>query len=230
MDPRGQALKRHATHMLQFKPGADVAMLNGILNTIVTEGLYDRQYVEAQTSGFSAFADHIKEFTPEEMAPICGIPADLLRTVARTYARARSAIIFWGMGVSQHVHGTDNARCLIALALMCGQVGRAGTGLHPLRGQNNVQGASDTGLIPMFFPDYQSVETQNIRQKFEAAWGTKLDPKRGLTVVEIMDAVHAGQIKGMYVLGENPAMSDPDLNHAREALAHLEHLVVQDLF
>jgi formate dehydrogenase major subunit len=230
MDPRGQALKRHATHMLQFKPGADVAMLNGILNTIVTEGLYDRQYVEAQTSGFKAFADHIKDFTPEEMAPICGIPADLLRTVARTYARARSAIIFWGMGVSQHVHGTDNARCLIALALMCGQVGRAGTGLHPLRGQNNVQGASDAGLIPMFFPDYQSVEKQEIRQKFEAAWGTKLDPKRGLTVVEIMDAVHAGQIKGMYVLGENPAMSDPDLNHAREALAHLEHLVVQDLF
>ncbi len=230
MDPRGQALKRHAAHMLQFKPGTDVAMLNGILNTIVTEGLYDRQYVEAQTSGFKAFAEHIKDFTPEEMGPICGIPADLLRTVARTYARARSAIIFWGMGVSQHVHGTDNARCLIALALMCGQVGRAGTGLHPLRGQNNVQGASDAGLIPMFFPDYQSVETQDIRQKFEAAWGTKLDPKRGLTVVEIMDAVHAGQIKGMYVLGENPAMSDPDLNHAREALAHLEHLVVQDLF
>jgi formate dehydrogenase major subunit len=230
MDPRGQALKRHATHMLQFKPGTDVAMLNGILNTIVTEGLYDRQYVEAQTSGFKAFAEHIKDFTPEEMAPICGIPADMLRNVARTYARAKSAIIFWGMGVSQHVHGTDNARCLIALALMCGQVGRAGTGLHPLRGQNNVQGASDAGLIPMFFPDYKSVEAQDIRQKFEAAWGTKLDPKRGLTVVEIMDAVHAGQIKGMYILGENPAMSDPDLNHAREALAHLEHLVVQDLF
>jgi formate dehydrogenase major subunit len=230
MDPRGQALKRHATHMLQFKSGTDVAMLNAILNTIVTEGLYDRQYVEAQTSGFKAFAEHIKDFTPEEMAPICGIPADVLRTVARTYARARSAIIFWGMGVSQHVHGTDNARCLIALALMCGQVGRAGTGLHPLRGQNNVQGASDAGLIPMFFPDYKSVETQDIRQKYETAWGTKLDPKRGLTVVEIMDAVHAGQIKGMYILGENPAMSDPDLNHAREALAHLEHLVVQDLF
>jgi formate dehydrogenase major subunit len=230
MDPRGQALKRHATHMLQFKPGTDVAMLNGILNTIVTEGLYDRQYVEAQTSGFKAFAEHIKDFTPEEMAPICGIPAETLRTVARSYARAKSAIIFWGMGVSQHVHGTDNARCLIALALMCGQVGRPGTGLHPLRGQNNVQGASDAGLIPMFFPDYKSVEAQEIRQKYESAWGTKLDPKRGLTVVEIMNAVHAGQIKGMYILGENPAMSDPDLNHAREALAHLEHLVVQDLF
>jgi len=230
MDPRGQALKRHATHMLQFKPGADVAMLNGILNAIVTEGLYDRQYVEAQTANFKAFAEHIKDFTPEEMAPICGIPAQTLRAVARSYARAQSAIIFWGMGVSQHVHGTDNARCLIALALICGQVGRPGTGLHPLRGQNNVQGASDAGLIPMFFPDYRAVDNPAIRAVVEQAWGAKLDPKRGLTVVEIMKAVHADVIKGMYVLGENPAMSDPDLNHAREALAHLEHLVVQDIF
>src|SRR5205823_8839978 len=230
MDPRGQALKRHATHMLQFKPGTDVAMLNGILNTIVGEGLYDRQYVEAQTANFKAFAEHIKDFTPEEMAAICGIPADTLRTVARTYARAESAIIFWGMGISQHVHGTDNARCLIALALICGQIGRPGTGLHPLRGQNNVQGASDAGLIPMFYPDYRSVDDPEVRASVEKAWGARLDPKRGLTVVEIMKAVHAGTIKGMYILGENPAMSDPDLNHAREALAHLEHLVVQDLF
>jgi formate dehydrogenase major subunit len=230
MDPRGQALKRHASHMLQFKNGTDVAMLNGILNVIVTEGLYDRQYVEAQTSGFKPFAEHIAAFTPEEMAPICGIDADLLRTVARAFARAKSAIIFWGMGVSQHVHGTDNARCLIALALICGQVGRPGTGLHPLRGQNNVQGASDVGLIPMFFPDYKSVEAAEIRAKFEAAWNTKLDPHKGLTVVEIMHAIHDEQIKGMYIMGENPAMSDPDLNHARQALAHLEHLVVQDLF
>src|SRR6266849_1375056 len=230
MDPRGQALKRHATHMLQAKPGTDVAMLNGILNVIVAEGLYDKQYVQAHTDGFAAFAEHISDFTPEEMAPICGIPADLLRTVARTYARAKSAIIFWGMGVSQHVHGTDNARCLIALALMCGQIGRPGTGLHPLRGQNNVQGASDAGLIPMFFPDYRSVEDASIRSKVESVWGAKLDPKKGKTVVEIMDAVHADEIKGMYILGENPAMSDPDLNHAREALAALEHLVVQDIF
>jgi formate dehydrogenase major subunit len=230
MDPRGQALKRHAAHMLQFKPGTDVAMLNGILNTIVTERLYDRQYVEAQTSNFEAFAEHIKDFTQEEMAPICGIAAETLRAVARTYARASSAIIFWGMGVSQHVHGTDNARCLIALALICGQVGRPGTGLHPLRGQNNVQGASDAGLIPMFFPDYRAVDNADIRASVEKAWSAKLDPKRGLTVVEIMKAVHAGVIKGMYILGENPAMSDPDLNHAREALAHLDHLVVQDIF
>ena len=230
MDPRGQALKRHAWRMMQFKNGADVAMLNAMLNVIVTENLYDKQYVQTYTEGFEAFAEHVKDFTPEEMAPICGIDADILREVARTYARAESAIIFWGMGVSQHTHGTDNARCLIALSLITGQIGRPGTGLHPLRGQNNVQGASDAGLIPMFFPDYRSVENPEIRADAEKKWGVQLDPKRGLTVVEIMNAIHADTIKGMYIMGENPAMSDPDLNHAREALAHLEHLVVQDIF
>jgi formate dehydrogenase major subunit len=230
MDPRGQALKRHASHMLQFKNGTDVAMLNGILNAIVSEGLTDEQYIQTYVEGYAQFKESIKDFTPEEMAPICGIEADVLRTVARKFARAKSAIIFWGMGVSQHTHGTDNARCLIALSLITGQIGRPGTGLHPLRGQNNVQGASDAGLIPMFFPDYKSVENAEIRAKYENAWGMKLDPKKGLTVVEIMDAVHHDVIKGMYIMGENPAMSDPDLNHARQALARLEHLVVQDLF
>ena len=158
MDPRGQALKRHAWKMMQFKNGTDVAMLNGMLNVIIGEKLYDQQYVQTYVEGFDQLAEHVKDFTPEEMEPICGIPADTLREVARTFARAESAIIFWGMGVSQHTHGTDNARCLIALSLICGQVGRPGTGLHPLRGQNNVQGASDAGLIPMFFPDYKSVE------------------------------------------------------------------------
>jgi formate dehydrogenase major subunit len=230
MDPRGQALKRHAWKMLQFKNGADVAMLNAMLNVIVTEKLYDQQYVQTYVEGFGPFAESIKDFTPEEMEPICGIPADTLREVARTYARAHSAIIFWGMGVSQHTHGTDNARCLIALSLITGQIGRPGTGLHPLRGQNNVQGASDAGLIPMFFPDYKSVEKPEFREKAEKLWKVQLDPKEGLTVVEIMTAIHENVIKGMYILGENPAMSDPDLNHARQALAHLEHLVVQDLF
>jgi formate dehydrogenase major subunit len=230
MDPRGTAMKRHAWKMMQFKNGTDVAMLNAMLNVIVAEKLYDQQYIQTYVEGFDAWKENIKDFTPEEMAPICGIDADTLREVARAYARAESSIIFWGMGVSQHTHGTDNARCLIALALITGQIGRPGTGLHPLRGQNNVQGASDAGLIPMFFPDYKSVESPEIRAKYEQAWGVKLDPKRGKTVVEIMDAVHTDEIKGMYIEGENPAMSDPDLNHAREALAHLEHLVVQDLF
>ncbi|MBN8935154.1 MAG: formate dehydrogenase subunit alpha [Rhizobiales bacterium] len=230
MDPRGIAMKHHATHMLQFRNGADVAMLNGILNTIVAEKLTDEQYIQTYVEGFPQFAESIKDFTPEEMAPICGIEAETLRTVARKFARAKSAIIFWGMGVSQHTHGTDNARCLIALALITGQIGRPGTGLHPLRGQNNVQGASDAGLIPMFYPDYKSVESPDMIAKYENAWGMTLDRQKGLTVVEIMHAIHADKIKGMYVMGENPAMSDPDLNHARKALAHLEHLVVQDLF
>ncbi|GMQ89814.1 MAG: formate dehydrogenase subunit alpha [Gammaproteobacteria bacterium] len=230
MDPRGQALKRHATYMLQFKPGTDVALINALLNVIVSENLYNEEYVEAHTEGFENFRRHIADFTPEAMAEICGIDAGTLRTVARIYAKANASLIFWGMGISQHVHGTDNARCLIALAMVTGHVGRPGTGLHPLRGQNNVQGASDAGLIPMMYPDYQSVEAADIRAHFEDVWSTPLDARRGLTVVEIMDAVHADQIKGVYIMGENPAMSDPDAHHAREALAKLEHLVVQDIF
>ena len=230
MDPRGQALSRHATHMLQFKSGTDVALLNAMMNVIVAEGLHDPDYIERHTEGFEALKAHIAPFTPDEMAPICGIDAETIRTVARKYATAPASIIFWGMGISQHIHGTDNARCLISLALMTGQVGRPGTGLHPLRGQNNVQGASDVGLIPMFYPDYRSVAGADIRETFEEAWKTSLDPERGLTVVEIMNAVHAGRIRGMYIMGENPAMSDPDVGHAREALARLDHLVVQELF
>jgi len=165
------------------------------------------------------------------MAEICGIEADVLRDVARTFAGAKAAMIFWGMGISQHIHGTDNSRCLISLALMTGQVGRSGAGLHPLRGQNNVQGASDAGLIPMFLPDYQPVGDDGVRSAFEEIWAEgAIDPNKGLTVTEILDDVHAGNTKGMYILGENPAMSDPDVEHAREALAKLEHLVVQDIF
>ena len=230
MDPRGQALRRHATHMLRFKPGTDVAMLNAIMHVIVKEKLHDEQYVQAMTEGFDRLVEHLEAFAPEAMSEVCGLPADTLRQVARAYARAERAMIFWGMGVSQHVHGTDNARCLISLALIAGHTGREGTGLHPLRGQNNVQGASDAGLIPMVFPDYRPVADAAVRAEFEAFWKVDLDPRPGLTVVEIMDAAHAGEIRGMYVMGENPAMSDPDMDHAREGLARLEHLVVQDLF
>ncbi|MBI3699849.1 MAG: formate dehydrogenase subunit alpha [Afipia sp.] len=230
MDPRRQTLSRHALMHLQFKPGADVALLNGMLHTIITEGLTDAQYIAGYTEGFDDLKEKIKEFPPEKMEPICGISAATIKEVARVYAKAKSSIVFWGMGISQHVHGTDNARCLIALALITGQIGRPGTGLHPLRGQNNVQGASDAGLIPMFLPDYQPVGRTDLRQPFEKIWHQEIDPVRGLTVVEIMNAIHAGSINGMYIEGENPAMSDPDLQHAREALAKLDHLVVQDLF
>ncbi len=231
MDPRGQGLKRHASHMLQFKPGADVSMLNAIMSAIVEEGLYDRQYIEAFTEDWEGMKEHLKGFPPERMAEVCGIEADVLRDVARTFATARAGMIFWGMGISQHIHGTDNSRCLISLALMCGQVGRPGTGLHPLRGQNNVQGASDAGLIPMFLPDYKSVTDDGVRSAFTSVWKSgDFSNEKGLTVVEIMNAVHDGDIRGMYILGENPAMSDPDVEHARDALAKLDHLVVQDIF
>jgi len=230
MDPTRTQICRFATHSLQFRPDTDVALLNAIMHVIVKERLYDADYIRKHTEGFETLRVHLQDYTPEAMAPICGIPAQTIKEVARLYATSKGSMILWGMGVSQHVHGTDNARCLISLALMTGQIGRPGTGLHPLRGQNNVQGASDVGLIPMVYPDYQPVSDAEVRAKFEGLWGTRLDPKPGLTVVEIIHAIHKGVITGLFVEGENPAMSDPNQNHAREALAMLEHLVVQDIF
>ena len=230
LDPRGLAMKKYASHMIQFNPGSDVSFWNAIMNVIVTEKLYNQKYIDSMTTGFDTVKEHVKHYTPEAMSPICGVDADLIREVARLYATADNSMIFWGMGVSQHIHGTDNCRAMISVALMTGQIGREGAGLHPLRGQNNVQGASDAGLIPMMYPDYQKVNVGNVKSMFEELWGTELSDEPGLTVVEIMDAVHEGSITGMYVEGENPAMSDPDLHHARGALAKLQHLVVQDLY
>lgn len=230
MDPRRNEIARHAKYYLQFKPDTDVLMLNSLLHTIIAEGLVDENFVGERTEDYVKLMNKVADYAPEKVAPLCGIPAETLREVARTYATSKASIIFWGMGISQHVHGTDNARCLIALSLITGQIGRPGTGLHPLRGQNNVQGASDAGLIPMMLPDYRRVANPDARRQIEELWGATLDPKPGLTVVEIMHAVLDGQIKGMYIMGENPAMSDPDLNHSRAALAALDHLVVQDIF
>ncbi|MBA2722228.1 MAG: molybdopterin-dependent oxidoreductase, partial [Methylibium sp.] len=229
-DPRTNALTRRATWHLQFRPDTDVALLNGLLHVIINEGLVDQAFVTARVNGYEALKAAVAEATPERMSEICGIDADTLRAVARAFATAKSSMILWGMGISQHVHGTDNARGLIALSLLTGQIGRPGTGLHPLRGQNNVQGASDAGLIPMMLPNYQRVTSEAVRAQFEALWSTSIDARPGLTVVEIMHAVTDGAIRGLYVEGENPAMSDPDLAHARKALAMLEHLVVQDIF
>jgi len=229
-DPRSTDLSNIAHRFLQFKPDTDVAMLNAMMHVIVHEGLVDRDFITSRTVGYEDLVQNVDAYSPEAMAPICGIDAETIKYVARLYAKSRASMILWGMGVSQHVHGTDNARCLIALALMTGQIGRPGSGLHPLRGQNNVQGASDAGLIPMMYPDYQRVDNVAVRHKFEQAWGMTLDEKPGLTVVEVMEAINQGEIRGMYIMGENPAMSDPDANHARESLANLEHLVVQDIF
>jgi len=229
-DPRRSDLARHATYYLQFNADTDVALLNSLLHVIVEEGLVDAAFVRDRTSGYEALAENVRKFSPEAMAPVCGIDAQTIREVARVYATSKGSMIFWGMGISQHVHGTDNARCLIALALSTGQIGKPGTGLHPLRGQNNVQGASDSGLIPMFYPDYQRVNMPDARLRFETLWQMPLDPDPGLTVVEIMNAAKRHDIRAMYIMGENPAMSDPDVDHAREALAALDHLVVQDIF
>lgn len=228
--PMMPALARYASHYLQIRPSSDVALLNAMMHVIVSENLQNDDYIAKHTEGFDALKATVMAYTPEKMAPLCGIEPELIRKVARLYAKADTAIIFWGMGISQHVHGTDNARCLIALALMTGHIGRPRTGLHPLRGQNNVQGASDVGLIPMVFPGYQPIENEAVRAQFEKLWGMPLNPRPGLTVVEIMHAIHDGHLHGMYVEGENPAMSDPNVSHARAALAHLEHLVVQDIF
>ena len=234
-DPRRTELARHSWKHLGFQSGTDVALLNALLHTIVFEGLIDPAYIEAHTLDFAQLKQHLVDFSPEAMAPVCGIDAATLREVARAYAGAERAMILWGMGVSQHIHGTDNARCLIALCAVTGQIGKPGSGLHPLRGQNNVQGASDAGLIPMMFPNYQRVDNAGAHAWFEGFWGTKLDDAPGYTVVEIMHKALAPdsdphKVRGMYIMGENPAMSDPDLNHARHALASLQHLVVQDIF
>jgi len=242
-DPRVTDIGKHAWRTLQFKPDTDVAMLNALIHTIIDEGLVDEDFVRDRASNFEALRENVLAYSPEAMAPICGIPAQTLREVAREYARpagskpgaVKGSMILWGMGISQHVHGTDNVRCLIALATVAGQIGKPGSGLHPLRGQNNVQGASDAGLIPMMFPNYQRVDNQGAHAWFEEFWDSALDKQPGYTVVEIMHKALAPdtdphKIRGMYIMGENPAMSDPDLNHARHALASLEHLVVQDIF
>ena len=230
IEPYSSEMYLHAHAFLQLRPGTDVLLLNGMMHTIIDEGLHDQAFIDAHTDGFEALRETVREYSPEKVSPLCGIAPETIRETARLYATAKTAIIFWGMGISQHVHGTDNARCLISLALMTGQIGRPGTGLHPLRGQNNVQGASDMGLIPMVYPDYQSVKDPAVKSKFEEFWGVELDPDTGKTVVEIMHSVHARDITGMYIMGENPAMSDPNLEHAREALTRLDHLVVQDIF
>ena len=233
MDPRRSELSRTAFRYLQFKPDTDVALLNAMMHVIVEENLVDAKFIADRTLGYDALVENVKGYSPELMEPICGIPAETIREVARLYATSKGSMILWGMGISQHIHGTDNARCLIALSLMTGQIGKPGSGLHPLRGQNNVQGASDAGLIPMMYPDYQRVDNAQARERFAKAWNvplTQLDDKPGLTVVEVIKGIIAGQVKGMYIMGENPAMSDPDADHAREALAKLDMLVVQDIF
>ncbi|MXW05597.1 MAG: formate dehydrogenase subunit alpha [Gemmatimonadetes bacterium] len=230
LDPRRPTIADHATRYVRFKPGTDIALLNGLMHVILREGLQDRDFIAQRTERFEALEPFLASYTPEMASRITGVPPSVIEEVALEYGRAERAMIFWGMGISQHVNGTDNARALISLCLMTGNIGRRGTGLHPLRGQNNVQGASDVGLIPRFYPGYQSADDPEVRKRFEEAWDTTLDPDSGLTVVEIMHGALDGSIAGMLMMGENPFLSDPNMNKVRKALQQLSFLVVQDVF
>ncbi len=230
VDPRQERIADHADIFCQVKPGTDVAFFNGVLHAIIELGLVDAEYVATRTSGFDELESVVAAYPPERAAQISDIDADTIRTIARLWGEAHAGVIYWGMGMSQHTTGTDNCRCLIALCAITGNIGKPGTGLHPLRGQNNVQGASDSGLIPMMYPDYQPVDDPAASARFEQAWGRPLSPVPGLTVTEIIGAALTGSVKGMYALGENPFLSDPNINKVRKGLANLEFLVVQDIF
>ncbi|MDD9949133.1 MAG: formate dehydrogenase subunit alpha [candidate division Zixibacteria bacterium] len=230
LDPRRPTIADHATRYVRFKPGTDIALLNGLMHVILREGLQDRDFIARRTERFEALEPFLARYTSEMASRITGVPPSVIEEIALEYGRAERAMIFWGMGISQHVNGTDNARALISLCLMTGNIGRRGTGLHPLRGQNNVQGASDVGLIPRFYPGYQSADDPEVRKRFEEAWDTTLDPDSGLTVVEIMHGALDGSIAGMLMMGENPFLSDPNMNKVRKALQRLLFLVVQDVF
>jgi formate dehydrogenase alpha subunit len=228
-DPREIDLVKYATIWLQQKPGTDVALLNGMMNVIISENLYDKKYVETRTEGFEAMKTVVEKYTPEFCAEITGVPAEDIRTAARLYAEAQPASILYTMGITQHTTGVDNVKSIANLAMICGNLGIEGGGVNPLRGQNNVQGACDMGALPVVFTGYQPVANEEARAKFEKAWGVTLSTKPGLTIVEAMNAAHEGKLKALYVMGENPMLSDPDLNHAQEALQHLDLLIVQDI-
>jgi formate dehydrogenase alpha subunit len=230
VDPRAIDMTKFATLWLRQRPGTDVAWLNGMMHVIIEEGLYDKQYVEERTENFEALRATVEKYTPEYVEKIAGIPADDLRAAARLYAKAERASICYAMGITQHVTGTDNVKSLANLAMLCGNVGIEGAGVNPLRGQNNVQGACDMGALPNVFTGYQRVGDPDAQKKFSEAWGVPLSDKPGITVVEIMNGAHEGRIKGLYILGENPMVSDPDISHVEEALKRLDFLVVQDIF
>ena len=230
VDPRLSEFAEHAEIVVVHRPGTDIALFNAIAHVLIAEGLHDERFLRERVTGFDAFRRSVEAYTPEAVADACGVPPSLIRHAARSYGSARAAITLWGMGITQHIHGVRNARCLVNLALLTGNVGRPGTGLHPMRGQNNVQGVSDMGVLPNFLPGYARVSSDAERARFEQAWGAPVPEEPGLTIVEMINAAASGQIKGLYFMGENPAMSDPDAGHVREALCRLDHLVVQDIF
>jgi formate dehydrogenase alpha subunit len=233
IDPRRIELADFAHLHLRHRPGTDVALINAMAHVILAEGLENRAFLAARTEGLESFRASVEAWTPERAAEVTGVAPDLIAQAARLYAGAKAAAIFWAMGITQHTTGTDNVRALSNLALLCGQIGRPGTGLNPLRGQNNVQGACDMGGLPNVFPGYQPVASDEMRRKFADAWGVAyegLSPTPGLTVTEVMEAALSGSVKALFILGENPMLSDPNLHHVEKALGALEFLAVQDIF
>ncbi|MDQ7778507.1 MAG: formate dehydrogenase subunit alpha, partial [Planctomycetota bacterium] len=230
VDPREVPMAKFADLFIKVRPGTDVAWLNAMANVIIAENLHDIEFVSGRTEGFEAFARAVAEYPAERGAEICGVRKEQIVEAARMYARAERAMIFYAMGITQHTTGVDNVRAVANLAMLTGNIGREGTGVNPLRGQNNVQGACDMGALPNVLSGYQSVSDETMRRKFGEAWGGPLPSAPGLTVVEMMEAAFRGELKALYVMGENPMVSDPDVNHVREALKRLELLVVQDIF
>jgi len=230
LDPRQIGLTSFATLWLRQKPGTDVAVFQAMAHVVVKEKMYDEQFIAERTEGFGDYLESLDQYSPEWAEQVSGVPAEKIRQAARLYARAKRGAIYWGMGISQSTHGTDNTLSLVNLALMCGHVGKPGTGLNPLRGQNNVQGCSDSGGLPNVYTAYQPVDVAEVQQKFEQHWGVKLSPRPGLTATEMVDGALTGAVRGMFVFGENPMMSEPNQNHARHALEQLEFLVCQDIF
>jgi formate dehydrogenase major subunit len=229
-DPRKIHLSFYADIFVRHQLGTDVALINGILNVILKEGWYDRKFVEERTEGFKEFQKAVERYTPESVEKITGVPAQDIRKIADLYARSESSSIVYAMGITQHITGVDNVKSLANLAMLCGQIGRESTGVNPLRGQNNVQGACDMGGLPNVYPGYQSVSDGQMAEKFEKAWGTKLSTKPGMTVTEMLKAAMAGEVKAMFILGENPMVSDVDIQHVEKSLEALDFLVVQDIF
>jgi len=231
VDPRRIPIVDFAASWLRPNLGTDVAWINGMMHVIIKEGLYDEAYVTSRTVGLDDMKKVVEKYTPEYVEKITGIPQEDLIAAARIYAGAKAASTLYAMGITQHISGTDNVKSLANLAMLCGNVGVEGGGVNPLRGQNNVQGACDMGALPNVYTGYQKVVDLAVRERMAKAWGVeKLPEKPGLTVMEMMDLAHEGKFKGLYVIGENPLVSDPDLNHARESLKHLDFLVVQDIF
>jgi formate dehydrogenase major subunit len=229
-EPREIPLAQDADIFLKIKPGTNIALLNGLMHVIIAEGLYDREYVENRTEGFAELQEVVEDYPPERVAEICGIDPEDLKAAARLYAKAEKAPIFYAMGVTQHSSGTAGVMSIANLALLCGKIGKYGCGVNPLRGQNNVQGACDMGCLPGDYTGYQKVANPEARAKFEKAWGVKLPEQPGLTVTEAVQAIEDGKVRCLYIMGENPLLSDPNLNHTEEMFKKLDFLIVQDIF